>query len=110
MKWAFQGEGCLLGNTLVELGPHDAEISEVVKAHYDRLTNGFHNALANETSRTAEDLEIWELASFLAISVQGLWSYARGTDSIDSIKKKAETLLELLELKLATLSDKAKGS
>jgi len=106
-KMGLPGRGCLMGNTLIELGPHDAEIAEVVKAHYDRLTNGFALALANETGHSATDSEIRELASFLAVSVQGLWSYGRGTASIDSINKKAEILIELLELKIAALSDKA---
>lgn len=107
-KMGLPGRGCLMGNTLTELGPHDTEIAEVVHAHYDRLTNGFALALANETGRSAADIEIRELAGFLAISVQGLWSYARGTESIDSINKKAEILIELMELKLAALSGKAR--
>jgi len=100
------GRGCLMGNTLTELGPHDDEIAIVVRAHYDRLTDGFAHALANEIDKTPEELGIKALAGFLAISAQGLWSYARGTDSIEGLKEKAEILIELVELKLADMSDK----
>ncbi len=97
--------GCFMGNTLTELGAHDADIAKVVRAHYDRLTDGFARALANEIDQSPAEIEIRELAGFLAVSAQGLWAYARGTNSINDLKKKAGTLIELVKLKLADMGD-----
>lgn len=99
--------GCLMGNTLTELGAHDAEIAKAVRAHYDRVTDGFARALAHEIDRSPEDMEITELAGLLVVSSQGLWAYARGTDSINDLKQKARTLIELVRLKLESLCDEA---
>ncbi len=101
--------GCLMGNTLTELSPHDNEIAKVVRKHYDRLTNGFAFALANEINVSSTQIEIKELAGFLAVSAQGLWAYARGTDNINSLREKAEVLIELVTLKLAAMSDKVRS-
>ncbi len=96
-------QGCLMGNTLSELSSLDEEIVKVVRAHYDRLTDGFAHALANEVGVSPTDVEIQELAGFLAISAQGLWAYTRGTDNINDLKKKAGTLIELVKLKLSSI-------
>ncbi len=95
--------GCLMGNTLTELGPHDDEILKVVRAHYGRLTRGFACALGNEIDQTPSNGQIRDLAGFLAVSVQGLWAYARGTDNIQSLNNKAATLIDLVELKLTSI-------
>lgn len=99
--------GCLMGNTLTELGAHDAEIAKAVREHYDRLTDGFARALAKEIDQSPAEIEIVELAGFLAVAVQGIWAYARGADNIVELKKKAETLIELVRVKLASLSHKS---
>lgn len=104
-KIGLPARGCLMGNTLTELCPHDDEIAKVVFAHYDRLTNGFARALANEVDRSPTEIAIVELAGFLAVSAQGLWAYARGTDNISDLKKKADMLIELVKLKLANMND-----
>ena len=104
-QWGLPARGCFMGNTLTELGAHDAEVGKVVRAHYDRLTRGFASALATELGRSPKDAEIKELAGFLAVSAQGLWAYARGTTSLQDLKKKAGTLLELLNLKVSVLRD-----
>ena len=98
------GRGCLMGNTLTEVAPHDNEITKIVRAHYDRLTEGFARALAKEVSVSPTSTEIRNLAGFLATSVQGLWAFARGIDNISDLRKKADTLLELVKLKLASMS------
>lgn len=97
--------GCLMGNTLTEVAPHDEEIAEVVRAHYDRLTYGFARALANETGASPTEIEIKGFAGFLATSVQGLWAFARGTDKINDLTKKAEVLIDLVKLKLGSMSE-----
>ncbi len=97
--------GCLMANTLTEMGAHDAEIAKAVRAHYNRLTSGFARALANEIDRSPAEIEITELAGFLAVSAQGLWAYARGTNSVNDLKKKAGTLIDLVKLKLTDMDD-----
>ena len=77
------------------------EIAGAVRAHYDRLTKGFACALANETHRSPTDAELIELAGLLAVSAQGLWSYARVAKSVKDLNIKAGSLIELVKLKLA---------
>lgn len=101
--------GCLMGNTLTELSAHDAEIGDAVRAHYDRLTDGFARALANEVNHNPSNTEIIELAGLLTISVQGLWSYARGIDNVFDLESKVETLLKLVKLQLAAFCREHRG-
>ncbi|GAB5486274.1 MAG: TetR/AcrR family transcriptional regulator [Parasphingorhabdus sp.] len=103
------GRGCLMGNTLTEVAPHDNEITKVVRAHYDRLTDGFAGALANEVDASPTATEIRNLSGFLATSAQGLWAFARGTDNINDLTKKAEVLIDLVNLKLGSMSELARS-
>lgn len=105
-KIGLPARGCLMGNTLTELGPHDNEIAKIVRAHYDRLSDGFAQALANESKQSPTNPDIAQLAGILAVSVQGLWAYTHGTDKITDLRKKAKALIELIELKLAIISEK----
>ncbi|MAZ86135.1 MAG: TetR family transcriptional regulator [Cellvibrionaceae bacterium] len=104
-KFGLPARGCLMGNTLTELGPHDDEIAKIVNTHYDRLSDGFARALANEIDMSPSGAEIKELAGFLAVSAQGLWAYARAIDNINDLKKKVRLLIELVKLKLTAMSD-----
>ena len=93
-----------MANTQTELGAHDAEIARAVRAHYDRLTKGFARAIANEVERPPTDAATIELAGLLAVSAQGIWSYARVTKNVKDLKQKTRTLIELVRLKLADAS------
>lgn len=87
--------GCLFANAMTEIGAHDAEVAALVRAHNTRLRDGFRHALSN-AAPDAEATRVDQLAEFLAISAQGLWSHARSVDSIDPLRRHAETLLRLV--------------
>lgn len=91
--------GCLIANTMTELGPHNEEISRLVEAHNDRLTSGFLNALSNE-NETLSHAELSQLARFLSVSAQGLWSFSRSTDDPAYLTAFADTLLSLIKQRL----------
>lgn len=109
-EMGLPARGCMMGNTLTEVGAHDEAIAEAVRAHYDRLTNGFARALARETGRKYSEKKIRELATLLTVSAQGLWAYARGTNSADELQQTALTLIELTKLKLDLISKGARNA
>jgi len=67
------GPGCLMANTMTETGPHDAAVAVLVQAHLDRLTAAFRNALTD----TVPDADLDDVAWFVTVSAQGLWSVSR---------------------------------
>lgn len=92
--------GCLIANTMTELGPHDVEIADIVKAHHERLINGFMHALSNASPATSKS-DIRDLAQFLATSAQGLWSFSRTASSGDILNSYSKTLLSLIKQRLS---------
>jgi TetR/AcrR family transcriptional repressor of nem operon len=97
------GVGCLFANTMTEVAPHDAAIAARVQAHNARLAAGFRRALANSfpNSRRAPPRLLDELADFLAISAQGLWSASRNIADAAVLRRYAATLLQVVEHRLA---------
>ncbi|MEL7487033.1 MAG: TetR/AcrR family transcriptional regulator [Pseudomonadota bacterium] len=76
--FGFPGPGCFLANTMVESRSQDLAFRRIVDAHLARQKAGFRHALANEAARRSIDhAPVDELAQYLTISAQGLWSYAR---------------------------------
>ncbi len=94
------GAGCLVGNTLTELAALDPEISRAVRSHYDRLTDGFANALSNEMGLKKHHKQVRELAAFIAYSAQGLWAFSRCAQSVREVQERADTLMEVIKLKV----------
>ena len=94
--------GCLVSNTVTELAAHDPEIARATRAHFDRMTKGFANALANEMLRPATDKSVKKLAAFVTLSVQGLWAFARSAKSIREIEERADTLMDVVKTMTAS--------
>jgi TetR/AcrR family transcriptional regulator, transcriptional repressor for nem operon len=95
------GPGCMVSNTMVEVGPHDAQFDQLVKAHLARITAGFRGALANESRRrrhcTTPDLNT--LAFRLTVSAQGLWSISRTLTQASLLRTFAQDLVNDIEEK-----------
>ena len=90
------GPGCFLANTMVGVGPHDARFQAAVEAHLVRLTAGFRHALGNASDCLASaDLD--ELAEFLTISAQGLWSFSRTVKSAAPLRRYVAQLMSHVE-------------
>ena len=71
------GPGCLLGNAAIERAPHNREVARLVTKHNDRLRRGFSAALANAASGRLRAKDRDDLADYLVVSAQGLWSVSR---------------------------------
>nr|WP_088922122.1 TetR/AcrR family transcriptional regulator [Granulosicoccus antarcticus] len=96
------GIGCLVGNTFTQLTSDDDETRDKILQFYERLTDGYRNALTNENrqDRRLSKTEIDDLASYAMISVQGLWSYSRLTQDSAVLRQYTETLIVVLEMRL----------
>jgi len=93
--------GCLVSNTLTELAAHDPDIAKATRAHFDRLTKGFANALANDMNLPATEKSVKKLAAFVTLSVQGLWAFARSAKSLREIEERADTLIDVVKTMIA---------
>lgn len=93
------GPGCLVANAATETAPHDPEISREVAAHHDRLKQGFVRALNNEKS-ALPPREIENLAEFLVMTAQGLWSMSRAVTTAAPLRTHVSTLMLLLKARL----------
>jgi hypothetical protein len=82
----------------IEIAPHDAAIRAKVRAHVERLRRGLAQALANAKGRglLPSGVDPPAYAHFLAISAQGLWTYARICRDADELRRYVATLLEPL--------------
>lgn len=100
--FGLPGPGCLVANTMTELGQHDADVLDRISQHNRRLHAGFKNALSaadkNEPPLSEEVLD--DLASLLVTSAQGLWSLSRSVDDAEPLRRIVVTLLDLLKGKL----------
>ena len=75
--------GCLLANTAVELGPHDAQVAEKVSDYVRHTEAVFERALirAQEAGEIPADRDPRAIACFLVNTLHGLRVLARaGTD------------------------------
>jgi TetR/AcrR family transcriptional repressor of nem operon len=90
--------GCFLTNSAVEVGPHDAEAEQHLKASLKRIEAAFYDALvearAHGEIRTRRDLRA--LAKFLTSSLQGIRVMAR-------VNPDRETLLAIAEIVISSL-------
>ena len=97
------GPGCFLANTMIESKPDDAPFRAAVTKHLSRQRSGFSNALANEAlSRAATVSSISEIAEFLTISAQGLWSYSRFATHASSLWAYRDNLIDAVSRRLAS--------
>jgi TetR/AcrR family transcriptional regulator, transcriptional repressor for nem operon len=95
------GPGCLVANTMVEVGPHDEAFAQLVATHLRRLMTGFRRVLVNERRRLKPKaaLDVDLLAFGLTVSAQGLWSVSRTVDRADLLRAYATQLIDDLERK-----------
>lgn len=94
------GPGCLIANMMTEVAPHEPEVRAIVEAHLARLRAGFRNALIHAAPAGTPDRRIKELADFLAISAQGLWSHSRQVEDAAPLRAHVATLIGLVEERL----------
>ena len=86
--------GCLITNTAVELGPHDAELSARVGRAYAALEAGFVDALdrARASGEIGADRDLQALAWFLVCATQGMLVLSKVTPGRLALGKIAEVV------------------
>lgn len=92
------GPGCFIANSSTETAPHDKEVERHVQLHHQRLKIGFQNVIQNSAPHMSKrDQE--DLAEFLVVSTQGLWSSSRVVSSSEHLRRHVDTLLKLLKVR-----------
>jgi TetR/AcrR family transcriptional regulator, transcriptional repressor for nem operon len=86
------GPGCLIANSMTELGAHDADVQAVVNTYLLRLRAGFARALSNEFSAPAP--RVREQGQFLAVGALGLWSFSRSVTDAKPLRSHARLLIQ----------------
>jgi TetR/AcrR family transcriptional regulator, transcriptional repressor for nem operon len=94
------GPGCLMANTMVEIGPHAPEFMALVQQHLERLQQGFAQVLLRECQvrfSKQKPATVQRLAWHLTISAQGLWSLSRSTKDLKLLTAYATDLVDFVE-------------
>ncbi len=102
-RLGFPGVGCLFGNTMTEIAPHDKAVRELVLAHNQRLEAGFLNALKGELKASPHRLNeqsLSNLASLIACTTQGIWSHSRTVKSAAELRTKVDALIQLIKSRI----------
>lgn len=96
------GAGCLIANTLAQIGPDDTKARQRIAAHGDRLKAGFIAVLSRENASQGHlsKTEIDDLANFTMISVQGLWAYSRSVSDVRPLRQYCDQLIAALKTRL----------
>ena len=96
---AAPSTGCFLGNTCVELAPHDPDIANMCRRSMARLEKGFRCALqrAQDNGQLPPDKSPQKLARFLVGVIQGLAVLGKGNAP-------RATLRDMAEVSIAAMS------
>ena len=92
------GVGCLMGNTAIELGPHDVEVANIVRAGLTQIGE----LLAETIRRGQEAGEIRggttpeDLASMLVAAAQGSAVLAKVEPGMEKSRAAIRAVLDLL--------------
>lgn len=93
------GRGCMLGNTAVELLPHDEEARGVVHAGLRDFERGIERALraAQSAGSVREDLDCRAQARLLTTLVHGLHVTARAETAPEALSDVIDTAITAIE-------------
>lgn len=93
-----EANGCLIGNTTMELAQLDASLAHLVDTHYTRMTAAFRNALQNAVNQgqLAPDADIDGYADFLVGVANGYLVCIRTNMTPEAIQRFLTVALERL--------------
>ncbi len=93
-----RGRGCLVANALVEVGPHDPEIAELLRRTLGVLQDGIRRALeqAEERGELSSDLSPLRLSRVLVSALIGLVVMGKLRPSETAIRDVARGTLAIL--------------
>jgi TetR/AcrR family transcriptional repressor of nem operon len=93
-----EANGCLIGNTSMELAEPDEPLANLIDAHYTRMHAAFRNALQHAAQRgeIAADADVVGYADFLVGVANGYLACLRTTMSKEAIQRYLKVALERL--------------
>ncbi|TDC03212.1 TetR/AcrR family transcriptional regulator [Nonomuraea longispora] len=101
LGWAVEPDpeepaGCLVVNSLVELGPHDPEVAELLRLDNDKRVRMMRSAIEEGMARGEIDAEkdALALAHFVVATVSGMRVAARGGAGRETLASIARTALD----------------
>ncbi len=91
--------GCLLGNSAIEVSPHDAQVAEAVKRAMKRIAKAFYKAVVRgqDEGGISPHHEARSLARYLLSSVNGLLVVAKANPDRDILEDIARVTLSALD-------------
>lgn len=92
-------QGCFLTNSAVEVGPHDPEAEERLKASLQRIEAAFLDALiaARQTGEIRTRRDLRDVARFLTSSLQGIRVMSRVNPDRDALNAIADIIIASLD-------------
>ena len=93
------GRGCLMTNTMAELGEDDRRSNKRTKAHFERVTATFEAALsrARQRGEIAESVgDLAGLAFGFATFAQGVWACARSGIEAKTLRRSVRSMLRAI--------------
>lgn len=93
------GRGCMLGNTAVELLPHDEEVRTIVSSGFRSFELRIERSLlaAQQAGQIRKDIDCRSHGRLLLALVQGLHVMARSESQPDDLSDIIETALDTLK-------------
>jgi TetR/AcrR family transcriptional repressor of nem operon len=92
-------QGCLINNTAVELGPHDAKLAEKIRDIWVQFEDLFATRLqqAIEQQQLAADADPHQLAQVLNINLQGLVVKTKANSNKAELIGAVDALFDLIQ-------------
>jgi TetR/AcrR family transcriptional regulator, transcriptional repressor for nem operon len=92
-------KGCMLGNTAVEVCPHDPETANQIAANLKRIENAFKKALSNAQVKRelSSDRDVTALARYLTCNLQGLQVISKVIPDAEFLRDIAKVVLCVLD-------------
>lgn len=94
-----QRQGCLINNTAVELGPHDAELAARIRAVWGKFEDVFAAMLhrAIDDGEIKADSDERQLAQLLNVNLQGLLVKSKANTPQDDLLDCVRALFDLIK-------------
>jgi len=92
-------KGCLIGNTAAELGPHDPEVAQTVRAFLGEFKKSIADLLraGQEAGDIRRDLDPVEMASVVVVTFQGAALLSKVESDLSTTRSAFRGLLEFLK-------------
>lgn len=91
-------KGCFATNTLVELGPHDSEVNNILKRQYERIEKLLEAEIkkGQEAGEFRKDISEQDLATEVSVMMSGIMADCKSGNCVSRTQKAAETFLKTI--------------